>query len=124
MTNDNLDEAWKGYSRERLEKRYKTHTECENRGLHWARACVGTRTDGDVAQDMAEWIDEVEPRQSNEQTERSHRLTQRGVEAAEQSAASADKSADYSGTSARAALASTFISLLALVVAVAAYLKT
>ncbi len=78
----------------------------------WARASVGTRTDGEVAQDMAEWIDEVETRQSAEQEQRAYRLTQR-VEVAEKSATSADKSAECSGISARAVKASTYISLRA-----------
>lgn len=124
MSTDNeLAEAWRGYNHERLAKRAKTREECDGKGLHWARACVGTRSDGEVAQDMAEWIDEVEAKQSAEQAERSHKLAQRGVAAAEQSATSADKSADHAGTSARAAFASTFISLFALIVAVAAYFK-
>lgn len=118
-----LAEAQRGYDRPRLEKRDKVRAECLQKGLHWARASVGTRTDGEVAQDMAEWIDEVETRQSAEQEQRAYRLTQRGVEAAEKSATSADKSAEYSGISARAAKVSTYISLLALVVAVAAFFK-
>lgn len=125
MPDDNgLATAWKGYDKERLAKRAMTREECDGKGLHWARARVGTRSDGEVAEDMAEWIDEVEARQNAEQADRSHKLAQRGVQAAEQSAISADKSADHAGTSARAALASTAISLFALVVAIAAYFKT
>lgn len=123
MTRDDDADFHSGFDRVRNPRRDDTRAECERKGLHWARACVGTRSDGEIAQYMAEWIDEVEARQSAEQADRAHKLAQRGVEAAEQSAASADKSADYSGTSARAALASTFISLLALIIAVAAYLK-
>lgn len=105
------------------EKRDKTRAECLQKGLSWARSCVGNRSDGEIAQYMAEWIDEVENRQNEEQLSRSLELTQRGVRAAEQSAQSADKSAIHAGTSARAAYASTVISFFALIVAVAAYFK-
>ncbi|MBY0239159.1 MAG: hypothetical protein K2X55_07580 [Burkholderiaceae bacterium] len=112
-----------GFYSEQIAKRIQVRAQCEKRGLHWARSCVGTRSDGEVAEFMAEWIGEFEEQQRVEQMDRAHKLTQRGVEAAEQSAESADKSVVSAGASARAAIASTIISFFALVVAVAAYLK-
>lgn len=91
--NDHDTDLVEGYETARNQKRSRTRAECDNKGLHWARACVGTRSDGEVAQDMAEWIDEVEARQRKEQADKSHTLAQRGVEAAEQSAGSANKAA-------------------------------
>lgn len=123
-SNAEVADAWLGYNKEQIQKRAKVRAECDNKGLHWARSCVGTRSDAEVAQYMAEWIDEVEERQNQEQIERAHKLAQRGVEAAENSAESADKSVVSAGASARAAIASTIISFSALVVAVVAYFKS
>lgn len=104
-------------------KREAARAECEARGMHWARSCVGTRSDGEVAQFMTEWIDESEDRSKREQNERQLRLAERGVEAAEKSAESADSSAKSSSGSTRAAMASAFFAFFALVVSIAAYFK-
>lgn len=112
-----------GYFSAEIEKRDKVRAECLERGLHWARATVGTRSDGEVAQHMAEWIDEIEERERKEQTARGHQLAERGVVAAESSAKSADASAGSAAGSTRAAIASAVFALFALIVSIAAYLK-
>jgi uncharacterized protein YwlG (UPF0340 family) len=112
-----------GYFSDEIEKRDKVRAECLERGLHWARATVGTRSDGQVAQHMAEWIDEVEERERKEHAARAHELTERGVVAAESSAKSANASAASAAGSTRAAIASAVFAFFALVVSIAAYFK-
>jgi hypothetical protein len=118
-----MDQFNAGYYSAEIEKRKKVRAECLARGLHWARTIVGTRTDGEVAQYMAEWIDEVEERDRTEQSARELKFTERGVVAAESSAKSAEASADSAAGSTRAAIASALFAFVALVVSIAAYFK-
>lgn len=112
-----------GFDQVRNPGRDDTRAECERRGLHWARSCVGSRSDGEVAQYMAEWIDEVEERDARSRAAQEFELTQRGVIAAETSAVSAAESARSAGGSTRAAYASAAFAFSALVVSIAAYFK-
>lgn len=112
-----------GYFSVEIEKRDKVRMECLERGLHWARATVGTRSDGEVAQHMAEWIDEVEERERKEQTSRADQLAERGVVAAESSAKSADASAGSAAGATKAAIASAIFAFFALVVSIATYFR-
>lgn len=102
----------------------QTRDKWESKGLHWARSCVGTRTDGEVAQYMAEWIDEVEERDAKARAEQEFMLTERGVIAAEKSAGSAAESARSAAGSTKAPYASAAFAFFALVVSIAAYLKS
>lgn len=49
-----------GFYAQQNAKRKQVRAGCVKRGIHWARSCVGTQSDGEVAQYMIEWIDEVE----------------------------------------------------------------
>lgn len=113
-----------GFDRVQNPRRDQTREECERKGLHWARSCVGNRSDGEVAQHMAEWIDEVEERDAKARAEREFMLTERGVVAAEKSAGSAEESARSAAGSTKAAYASAALAFFALVVSIAAYLKS
>lgn len=124
MAQDDDADFQSGVDQVRHPRRAEIRAECERRGIHWARSCVGTRSDAEVAQYMAEWIDEVEERDAKARTEQEFMLTQRGVIAAEKSAGSAEQSAKSADGSTRAAYASAAFAFLALIVSIAAYLKS
>ena len=104
-------------------QRDATRESCERNGIHWARSVVGTRSDGEVAQQMREWIDEYEAREKAAIELRQYELTRRSTEATEMASSAAADSAKTSGTSARAAMFAAAVSFLALIVSVAAYFK-
>lgn len=88
MTQDEDAAFHSGFDQVLNPRRDEIRAECQRRGLHWARSCVGTRSDGEVAQYMAEWIDEVEERDAQARAQQEFKLTERGVIAAENSAGS------------------------------------
>lgn len=124
MVQDDEAAFHSGFDEVRDPRRAETRAECERRGIHWARSCVGTRSDGEVAQYMSEWIDEVEERDARKREQQEFMLTERGVVAAEKSAESAAESARSAGGSTRAAIASAAFAFFALVVSIAAYFKS
>jgi VIT1/CCC1 family predicted Fe2+/Mn2+ transporter len=124
MADSNESAFQAGFDEVRYPRRAETRAECERRGIHWARACVGNRSDGEVAQHMAEWIDEFEEREARQRAEQEFLLTERGVIAAEKSAGSAEESARSASGSTRAAYASAAFAFFALVVSIAAYFKS
>lgn len=123
MQKSEMEQISAGYFSEEINKRDKVRAECEERGLHWARSCVGTRSDGEIAQFMTEWIDEVETRERQKLESRQIELAERSVIAAEHSAQAAGSSAKSSAGSTKAAVASAAFAFFALVVSIVAYFK-
>jgi hypothetical protein len=124
MAQDDEAAFHSGFDVVRNPRRAETRAECERRGIHWARSYVGTRSDGEVAQYMSEWIDEVEERDARTRAQQEFILTERGVVAAETSAESAAESARSATGSTRAAYASAVLAFFALLVSIAAYFKS
>jgi len=106
-----------------MDQRDRMRARCVEMGLAWAKANVSTFMANENGPYVAEWINEQEAAAAAALENKQLELASRSTKAAEASASAADASAKTSGTSARAAMFSAFVSLLALVVAVAAYFK-
>jgi phosphoribosylpyrophosphate synthetase len=100
------------------ERRELRRKECSQNGIHWARASIGTWSDGEMNLAVREWVDEFESAARSKIEAQQLELAERSVLAAESSSIAAAESAKTSGTSARAALFAAFVSVLALIVSI------
>jgi hypothetical protein len=100
------------------DKRADIRVNCEQNGLSWARATVGTWSDGEVDIFVREWIDEIERKDAAEREAEQRRLAKESLDAAKLAAEASEKAALATKESARwtlwAAITATASALISL----------
>lgn len=106
-----------------MREREQMRVQCEKNGLHWAKGVLPNFGGHPGIIHLVEWISERESEIAAAQEEKQYALAIRNTAAAEISAAASAASAKSSSAASRAAIFAALVSFLALIVAIAAYLK-